>query len=187
MNLPERLWTIGHSTHGIEAFIGMLRAHRIQALADVRLLPGSKRHPQFNAESLAISLRDHGIEYIPFHELGGRRKAREDSHNIVWRNASFRGYADYMETSEFLRGIERLEALALRLRTAVMCAEALWWKCHRALISDFEKARGVDVVHILSENKTEAHPYTSAARIIGGELSYRDSSADATQRELWTA
>jgi uncharacterized protein (DUF488 family) len=187
MSLPERLWTIGHSTHQIEAFIGMLRAHQIEALADVRLLPGSRRHPQFNAESLQVSLREHEIDYVPFPELGGRRRPREDSHNTVWRNAAFRGYADYMETPEFLRGIERLEELASRSQTAVMCAEALWWKCHRALISDFEKARGVDVVHILSENKTETHPYTSAARIIGGELSYRDSSADATQRELWKA
>jgi uncharacterized protein (DUF488 family) len=185
MNLPERLWTIGHSTHSIEAFIGMLRAHGIEALADVRLLPGSKRHPQFNAESLGVSLREHRIQYVPFHQLGGRRKMREDSHNTAWRNASFRGYADFMETPEFAHGIEQLEELARRSRTAIMCAEALWWKCHRALISDFEKARGVDVVHILSENKTETHPYTSAARIICGELSYRGD--DVKQPELGIA
>jgi uncharacterized protein (DUF488 family) len=185
MNVPQRLWTIGHSTHSIEAFLAILGAHGIKALADVRLLPGSRRHPQYNAESLAVSLREHSIEYISFHELGGRRRPRMDSRNTAWRNSSFRGYADYMETPEFKRGIERLESLAGRTSTAIMCAEALWWKCHRALISDYEKARGVEVLHILSENKIEPHPYTSAAKIILGELSYGDSGADATTPELW--
>lgn len=187
MNVPQRLWTIGHSTHTIEGFLTMLSAHGIKAVADVRLLPGSRRYPQFNAESLAESLRDRGIEYVHFPELGGRRTPRPDSHNVAWRHTAFRGYADYMEMPEFKRGIDRLEDLACRAPTAVMCAEALWWKCHRALVSDWEKVRGVEVLHILSENKVEPHPYTSAARVIHGELSYRAPAADATTPELWPA
>lgn len=185
MTFPSRLWTIGHSTHSIEAFLSMLESHGIKALADVRRHPGSRRHPQFNAEVLREALAARAIEYVSFHELGGRRPPRPDSRNTAWRNASFRGYADFMETPEFRAFMQRLNELAERTPTAVMCAESLWWKCHRALISDWEKAHDVEVLHILSENKVETHPYTSAARIIGGELSYRDSGADATTAELW--
>ncbi|HEU5247712.1 MAG TPA: DUF488 domain-containing protein [Candidatus Udaeobacter sp.] len=168
-----RIWTIGHSTRTIDIFISLLEEHGIKMLADVRTLPGSKRYPQFNKETLAHSLSKAGIRYEHFPELGGRRKAREDSRNMAWRNASFRGYADYMETQEFNNGVERLLELAGDAgRTAMMCAEAVWWRCHRALISDDLKARGIEVIHILDTNKSELHPFTSVARFVNGKLSY---------------
>jgi len=169
----SRIWTIGHSTREIDVFISLLEENGIKLLADVRSLPGSKRYPQFNREALAESLNAHGIRYEHFPELGGRRKPKADSRNIAWRNASFRGYADYMETEEFRKGIERLVELAKETGpTAIMCAEAVWWRCHRALISDYLKARGIEVMNILDANKTEPHPFTSAAHLIDGTLSY---------------
>ena len=169
----SRIWTIGHSTRTIDVFISLLEANGIKVIADVRTLPGSRRYPQFNREMLAKSLTEHGIRYEHFPELGGRRKAKKDSRNTAWRNASFRGYADHLETEEFGAGVERLLDLANKMGpTAIMCAEAVWWRCHRALISDYLKTRGVEVVHIVDANKTELHPYTSAARIVGGMLSY---------------
>jgi len=168
-----RIWTIGHSTRTIEKFISLLEEHGIKLLADVRLLPGSKRYPQFNKKTLADSLGKVGISYEHFPELGGRRKPREDSPNTAWRNESFRGYADYMETEEFDKGIKRLLDLAADAgATAIMCAEAVWWRCHRSLVADYLKARSMEVMHILDANKTEPHPYTSAARIANGKLSY---------------
>ena len=169
----SRIWTIGHSTREIDAFISLLEENGIKLLADVRSFPGSNRYPQFNREALAKSLADAGIRYEHFPELGGRRKPKPDSHNTAWHNASFRGYADYMETEEFHKGVERLLALAGEAGpAAIMCAEAVWWRCHRSLISDYLKARGVEVMHILNIKKTEPHPYTSAARIVDGELGY---------------
>lgn len=169
-----RIWTIGHSTRDIDTFISLLKEHGIKVLADVRSLPGSKRYPQFNKEALANSLGKAGIRYEHFPELGGRRKARVDSRNTAWRNESFRGYADYMETEQFHKGVERLLDLANEAGpTAIMCAEAVWWRCHRSLVSDYLKARGIEVMHILDANKTEPHPYTSAARIVSGKLSYK--------------
>jgi uncharacterized protein (DUF488 family) len=169
------VWTIGHSTRTIDEFISLLEGHGIMLLADVRLLPGSKRYPQFNKEALAASLGKAGIRYEHFPELGGRRKSRKDSPNTAWRNASFRGYADYMETEEFHKGAKRLLNLAaVAGPVAIMCAEAVWWRCHRSLISDYLKARGIEVMHILSANKTEPHPYTSAARVVNGKLSYAE-------------
>jgi len=169
----SRIWTIGHSTREIDAFILLLEENGIKLLADVRSLPGSKRYPQFNKEALAEALKVNGIRYEHFPELGGRRKPKPDSCNTAWRNASFRGYADYLETEEFHKGVERLLALADEAGpAAILCAEAVWWRCHRSLISDYLKARGVEVMHILNTNKTEPHPYTSAARIVNGELSY---------------
>jgi len=171
--LLSRIWTIGHSTRPIDDFISLLDQNGIKLLADVRTLPGSKRYPHFNKEALAESLSARGIRYEHFPELGGRRKTKRDSRNTAWRNASFRGYADYMETEQFHKGVERLLALAREAGpTAIMCAEAVWWRCHRSLISDFLKARGIGVVHILDANKTEPHPFTSAARIVDGALSY---------------
>jgi uncharacterized protein (DUF488 family) len=169
----SRIWTIGHSTRTIDVFISLLEENGIKMVADVRSLPGSKRYPQFNREMLAKSLTEHGIRYEHFPELGGQRKANKDSHNTAWRYASFRGFADHMETEEFRTGIERLLDLANKLGpTAIMCAEAVWWRCHRALISDCLKTRGVEVVHIVDANKRELHPYTSVARIVDGRLSY---------------
>ena len=169
-----RIWTIGHSTRGIDEFISLLEKNEIKLLVDVRTWPGSKRYPQFNKDALAESLNAHGIRYEHFPELGGKRKSKPDSRNTAWRNASFRGYADYMETEQFQKGIERLLDVAAEAGpTAIMCAEAVWWRCHRSLISDFLKSRGMEVLHILGANKVEPHPYTSAARIVNGELSYR--------------
>jgi uncharacterized protein (DUF488 family) len=169
----SRIWTIGHSTRIIDIFISLLEENGIKLVADVRTLPGSKRYPQFNGETLAKSLTERGIRYEHFPELGGRRKARKDSRNTAWRNASFRAYADHMETEEFRAGVERLVDLAHKVGpTAMMCAEAVWWRCHRALISDYLKVRGIDVMHILDANKIEPHPFTSAAHIVDGTLNY---------------
>ena len=159
-------------------FISLLEKNGIKLVVDVRRLPGSKRYPQFNKEALADSLGQHGIRYEHFADLGGRRKPKHTSRNIAWRNASFRGYADYMETEEFRKGFERLVDLTSEAGpAAIMCAEAVWWRCHRALISDYLKARSIEVVHIVDSNKTEPHPFTSAARMVNGELSYAASES----------
>jgi uncharacterized protein (DUF488 family) len=172
-----RIWTVGHSTRAIDEFISLIQANDIKLLADVRSLPGSRRYPQFNREMLACSLGKAGIHYEHFPELGGRRKPRSDSRNLAWRNASFRGYADYMETEQFRKGVERLLDLAAGTGpTAIMCAEAVWWRCHRSLISDYLKARRIEVMHILDANKTQPHPYTSAARVVNGKLSYAENT-----------
>ena len=171
------MWTIGHSTRAIDDFISLLEENEIKLLVDVRAWPGSKRYPQFKKDALTESLNAHGIRYEHFPELGGKRKSKPDSRNTAWRNASFRGYADYMETEQFQKGIERLLDVAAEAGpTAIMCAEAVWWRCHRSLIADCLKARGVEVLHVLGANKVEPHPYTSAARIVNGELSYRPHS-----------
>lgn len=173
--MPAQLsvWTIGHSTLAIEDFINLLVRCEIQVLADVRSFPSSRRYPQFNQDNLQSSLAANRIEYVHLPELGGRRRVRPDSINMSWRNESFRGYADYMETRGFELGISKLLELAAQRRTAIMCAESLWWRCHRSLISDFLKVKGIEVVHIIASGKAEPHPYTSAARIVDGELSYR--------------
>lgn len=169
----KTIWTIGHSTRSIEDFVEALEAHGIKLIADVRMLPGSKRYPHFNAEELNHSLGKAGIRYEHFRELGGRRKPRPDSKNTAWRVEAFRGYADYMETPDFANGIQRLFEMADSIGpTAIMCAEAVWWRCHRGLISDYLKARGIEVIHILDAKKSEPHPFTSAAQIINGQLSY---------------
>jgi len=167
------IWTVGHSTRTIEDFIEILRSFEIQTLIDVRSYPGSRRHPQFGKEQLGASLAEAEIKYVHLPILGGRRRARPDSKNIAWRNGGFRGYADYMETDEFRQGIDELLGLARSNRLVVMCAEALWWRCHRSLISDYLKNSGVEVVHIVGVGKSEPHRFTSAATIVDGELSYR--------------
>ena len=167
------IWTVGHSTRPLEERIEALRSFEIKLLVDVRSFPGSKRYPQFNKESLKASLTQAAIDYQHFPELGGRRRALPDSLNMAWRNESFRGYADYMETEAFRDGTRRLLEIARASRTAVMCSEAVWWRCHRSLISDYLKAKGIEVNHIMRAGKSEPHPFTSAARIVNGELSYR--------------
>src|SRR5215211_1968385 len=167
------VWTVGHSTRSGEEFARILTAHDVQVLVDVRSFPGSRRYPQFNRTALAESLAQAGIDYKHEPRLGGRRTPRAESHNTAWKNSSFRAYADHMETDEFRRGVEDLLELARVSRVAVMCAEALWWRCHRSLISDYLKAAGHTVVHIMDATKTEEHPFTSAARIVHGKLSYR--------------
>ena len=178
------IWTIGHSNRSLDEFLAMLAAFEINVLADVRRFPGSKKHPHFNQESLAESLAAAGISYEFFPELGGRRKARPDSPNTAWRNESFRAYADYMETDEYRAGVERLlgnlrPPLAKARRVAIMCSEAVWWRCHRSLIADYLKSAGVAVEHILSPKKSEPHPYTTAARLVDGRLSYAEHDPQA--------
>lgn len=166
------IWTVGHSTRSSQEFNEILLAHPINALVDVRSFPGSRRHPQFNKHELSRTLEAIGIIYSPCPQLGGRRRPSPHSKNTAWKNPSFRAYADHMESEEFKKGIEELLELTQEKRTAIMCAEALWWRCHRRLIADFLKANGVEVIHVLDVKKTETHPYTTAARIIDGRLSY---------------
>lgn len=173
MENKTELWSVGHSTHAIDELVGALESFEIKVIADVRSFPGSRRYPQFNKENLKASLAEAGIEYLHFPELGGRRRAKPDSLNMAWRTESFRGYADYMQTDDFREGMARLLDVAREHRTAIMCAEAVWWRCHRSLIADYLKAKGVEVTHIMPPGKSEVHPFTSAARIVNGELSYR--------------
>jgi|ERR1044072_1566888 uncharacterized protein (DUF488 family) len=167
------IWTIGHSTLGIDDFVTFLKSFDIELLVDVRSFPGSRRYPHFNMENLKTALEGSGIRYEHFRELGGRRRALPDSRNLAWRNESLRGYADYMETEGFRAGIERLLELADKQRVAIMCSEAVWWRCHRSMISDYLKVKGIDVNHIMDEDKATPHPFTSAASVVNGELSYR--------------
>ena len=166
------VWTVGHSSRPLEVFLSLLAGHGIEAIADVRRFPGSRRYPWFASESLATSLALQGIEYLWLPQLGGRRSVQPGSSNGGWRNASFQGYADHLQSVEFAQGLDALLALAARRRTAVMCAEALWWQCHRALISDVLKLRGLDVRHILDGTKTTPHTWTAPARVEDGCLSY---------------
>jgi uncharacterized protein (DUF488 family) len=166
------LWTIGHSTRAWENFLALLRAHHIQALADVRLMPASRRNPQFNAAALARNLAQAGIAYLACRELGGRRKARPDSGNQGWRNASFRGYADYMETAPFREAMDLLLAPAATARTAILCAEAVPWRCHRSLIADTLLCRGWTVRHILAPDRADFHQPPPFAVIRPGLVTY---------------
>jgi uncharacterized protein (DUF488 family) len=170
----KNIWTIGHSTRSFADFAGMLKSFNIERIADVRSYPGSRKFPQFNREALEISLPQNAIQYVHIKDLGGRRKANPDSKNTSWRHSAFRGYADYMETESFREGIKELEMIAIKERTAYMCSEALWWQCHRSMVSDYLKVRGWNVMHIMGVGKEEEHPYTSPAKIINGELSYTD-------------
>jgi uncharacterized protein (DUF488 family) len=171
-----RLWSIGHSTRSLEELITALRAHHIiEALADVRSFPRSARHPQFNEENLARELPRAGIAYCWLgKELGGyRKRTRPDSSHTALRSAGFRHYADHMETDEFKRGVEALLELAARQPTAYMCAERLWWRCHRSLLSDYLTAiRGVQVIHIHDEKKAEPHRLHRTVRVAAGRLVY---------------
>src|SRR5689334_21775582 len=170
-----RIWTVGHSTRSLDDFLAILEGAGIEALADVRHYPGSRRLPHFNREALADSLRAVSIEYRHIVKLGGRRRPAPDSPNTAWRSEAFRGYADYMQTDEFRAGLDELLTLAAERPTAMMCAEAVWWRCHRGLVSDLLKSKGHEVLHITGPGKVDAHPYTSAARIVDGKLSYAET------------
>lgn len=176
------LFTVGHSTFAADEFAAMLTAHRVALVADVRRYPASRRHPQFNRDALAKALATIGIAYLHFPELGGRREPKPDSLNTAWREAGFRGYADYMSTAEFARGIARLLTAAAARQTAIMCAEKSWRSCHRGLIADHLKESGSEVVHILDSAAAESHPWTAAARLIDGRLSY--AAAGLSQQQL---
>ncbi len=160
----KNIWTIGHSTRSEVEFLSVLKSFQIEVLVDVRKFPGSRKFPQFNILGLEQSLPQAGIEYLQNPGLGGRRKPKTDSRNLLWNNISFRGYADYAETPEFKTALEKLLKIATKRRTAYMCSEAVWWRCHRAIISDILKFRGWTVMHIMKENTANEHPYTSVFR-----------------------
>jgi uncharacterized protein (DUF488 family) len=166
------IWTIGHSTRPIDELIGMLRTHQIGLLVDVRTVPRSRYNPQFNRDTLAQSLSDVALQYRHLPELGGLRKPKKDSINDGWRNTSFRGYADYMQTEEFQGAIEALMAYSTDKNTAVMCAEAVPWRCHRSLIADALVIRSCDVRHIMTETKADLHTLASFAKFEQGILTY---------------
>lgn len=166
------IFTIGHSTHPLEEFVAMLKAHDVAQLVDVRTIPKSRRVPHFNSESLAAELPARGIDYAHLKALGGLRHAKKDSVNTGWRNASFRGYADYMATGEFRQGIERLLELARAKRTAIMCAEAVPWRCHRSLIGDALLVRNVHVEDIMSATLSREHELTPFAKVNGLAITY---------------
>jgi len=170
---PEgTLWTIGHSTREWDVFIGMLREAAIDCLVDVRRFAGSRRNPQFAPSAMAPALVSAGIAYKPMPELGGRRVAQADSPNGAWRVAAFRGYADYMASADFVQARIRLMREADNARSAVMCAEALWWQCHRRLIADDFVARGWQVVHLMAPGKQQLHPLNPDARMQDDVLRY---------------
>jgi len=164
--------TIGHSTHPLETFIQLLQAHGVSLVADVRTIPRSRHNPQFNRESLPQQLKLAGIGYVHLPGLGGLRHPRVDSPNRGWRNASFRGYADYMQTPEFTGNLDVLMRLARKDRLALMCAEALPWRCHRSLIADALYLRGIPVEHLLGLKGRQPHRLTGFARVEGLELTY---------------
>lgn len=172
---PLTVWTIGHSTRTTEEFIALLQHYRIAAVADVRRFPGSKRLPQFMSETLEASLARCGIGYEWIEELGGRRRAPPEPSASAWRNASFRGYAAHLESEEFETGLQKLLRLAGNQPTAMMCAEVLWWRCHRSMVSDVLKLQGIEVLHIQDEKHLTPHPYTSPARLDNGRLAYADA------------
>jgi len=168
------IYTIGHSTHTLDEFIAMLKSFNIELLADIRSFPGSRKFPHFNKENLPASLAENNIEYIHLKNLGGRRKVNPQSCNTGWRVAAFRGYADYMETENFKKAIKYLEQIASAKRVAYMCAEAVWWRCHRSLVSDYLKNEGWTVLHIMGIGKSTEHPYSAPAKIMNGKLNYRN-------------
>lgn len=170
----KEIWTIGHSTRLLEEFVAMLHSFDIELLVDIRSFPGSRKFPQFNKEHLEKSIPENKIEYSHLEKLGGRRKVNPDSENTIWRNVSFRAYADYMETPQFKEGLETLKKLALQKRTAIMCSEAVWWRCHRSMVSDALKVHGWEVMHIMNVAKEQEHPYTQPAKIVNNKLSYKE-------------
>lgn len=168
----KKIWTIGHSAHSFETFVAMLENFQIEVLADVRRFPGSEKFPQFSKSYFERYLPENGIKYQAIPLLGGKREPKAESENTVWQNPSFRGYADYMDSNNFRESIRALSSTANHYKTAIMCAEAVWWRCHRGLISDYLKTEGWIVMHIMGIEQIIEHPYTQAARIINGKLSY---------------
>ena len=166
------IYTIGHSTRPLEEFLTILKAHAIELVADVRTIPKSRHNPQYNSDALAAALREQGFSFVNLKDLGGLRHARIDWVNTAWENASFRGFADYMQTADFEKGLNYLITVAQRERTVIMCAEALPWRCHRSLISDALLARGITVMDIMSASSVKAHAITSWAKVTGTSITY---------------
>jgi uncharacterized protein (DUF488 family) len=169
---PGTVFTIGHSTLPISDFIDILQHYGIETLADIRTVPRSKHNPQFNTDALAESLHGAGISYVHMKDLGGLRHAHKDSPNTGWRNAGFRGYADYMQTEEFEAALERLMAMSRKVRVAIMCAEAVPWRCHRSLVADALGVQDVPVVEVLSKGSSRPHKLTPFAHVTGGHVTY---------------
>ncbi|NYT61799.1 DUF488 domain-containing protein [Alcaligenaceae bacterium] len=171
-SVVDTIWTIGHSTRPIAEFLALLDEYGIQTLVDIRSFPGSRKYPQYGKEVLGNTLMQYKINYQWLQILGGRRRAAKDSPNTIWRNAAFRGYADYMSTPEFAQGLKQLLEIAGASRTALMCAEAVWWRCHRSMVSDALCVRGVRVMHIMGPGHSVLHPMTAPARVECGQLTY---------------
>jgi uncharacterized protein (DUF488 family) len=169
---PLTIFTVGHSTHPIDRFIELLRSHGVEQVIDIRTIPKSRHNPHFNSEALAAALRVARIRYVHLANLGGLRHARADSINLGWRNASFRGFADHMQTPEFAEGLDRAIQLAEAHPTALMCAEAVPWRCHRSLVADALLVRGIRAEHITSHASPKAHTLTPFARVRGTQITY---------------
>jgi uncharacterized protein (DUF488 family) len=171
------VFTLGHSTLPIERFVALLRTYGIERLVDIRTVPRSRHNPQFNDTALAGTLAAQHVEYVPMQALGGLRRARKDSPNTAWRNAGFRGYADYMQTEQFETALETLIVMSRQKRVAIMCAEAVPWRCHRSLVADALNARAVPVIEILSESSYRAHKLTAFAQLEGTRVTYPSAQA----------
>lgn len=178
------IWTIGHSTRPIDEFLTLLKAHGIERLIDVRTVPRSRHNPQFNSDALAESLKKAGLTYVHMPQLGGLRKPMKDSINAGWQNAGFRGYADYMQTEEFGKALQALMASGTGQRTAIMCAEAVPWRCHRSLIADALVSRSWAVLHIMAEHRADPHSFTPFAKVAHGRVTYPAPSDDQIPRLL---
>jgi uncharacterized protein (DUF488 family) len=170
--MGETVYTVGHSTHPIDEFVQLLRAHGVRGIADVRTIAKSRHNPQFNEDALTLSLPENGIDYRRLEILGGLRHTTKDSINGAWRNASFRGYADYMQTDAFATGVQELRDIAAQRPTAIMCAEAVPWRCHRSMIGDALLVRGDEVIDIMSPTSAKPHTLTSFAKVSGTRISY---------------
>ena len=181
-DVERTIFSIGHSTRSLDAFLGLLAAYSVAGIADVRRFPGSRRVPHFAASRLAAALQEITIAYLHFPELGGRRRPHPDSPNLAWHNDAFRGYADYLTTPAFATGLDRLLAFAAGRRIAFLCAEALWWRCHRRLIADVLVVRGYSVEHILGPGATVEHHLAPFARLDETHISY--PAAPAPPREV---
>lgn len=170
--LPTTIWTVGHSSRSWDEFLALLQSQSIEFVVDVRRFAGSRKHPQFGQDQFEHLLAEAGIGYLMVEELGGRRKPNGNTHNTVWSHPSFRGYADHMETPLYATGRERLLEKARKHQTTMVCSEAVWWRCHRSMVADDLKSRGVQVLHIMSATKVVEHPYTAPASIEDGNLVY---------------
>jgi uncharacterized protein (DUF488 family) len=166
------VWTVGHSTRSLPEFLAILAAYGVEAVADVRRFPGSRRQPQYNKPVLATALHTAGIDYISIPALGGRRQPASKAPRSAWRHRAFQGYAEHLDSDEFAAGLFELLMLAWGLRTAVMCAEILWWRCHRRMIADVLVSLGIRVVHIRDAQTAQAHQLTVPARLVRGVLTY---------------
>ena len=178
--MPLRLWSVGHSTHAFAEFVALLGSHDIEVVADIRTVPKSRRHPQFHADSLTTTLPEHGLAYLHLPQLGGLRSPRAESPNDGWHNRSFRAYADHALTADFAAGLAALRERAAGARTAMMCAEAVWWRCHRRLVADQLVAAGDVVLHIMPDGRGVPHELTSfARRDADGTITYPAGGATA--------